>query len=303
MNGAQPRRDGGAVGGDQPRSQGPLLPDHVRQVAAPHVIHDQAEGLALGDHVPQAHDVGAVHPLEGVALLEEGVNDIALPGELGAQLLEGEGLLRSLLVPLPHIALRTRSNALLKNVARTQTLHGNLGMKDGRDPGSPRRKGAPPSGLCHTRAAARLLGPLRPGDHTRRRRKGDVHHRPAPRVRPANRASHRAAGAGPGGARGRGRAVGWWVRTTRGGSRSPAPRRRKRGPPAERARGRLRAFSGRPAPGRRRRRRQLPLLRSSRLGTLSESPWSWKSPKPMAALSEPERLSVRVTTIVRRSLS
>ena len=167
--------------------------------------------------------------------------------------------------------------------------------------GSPMTKGASArSGLCHTRAAARPLGPLRPGDHTRRRRKGDVHHHPAPRVRPANRASHRAAGAGSGGARRRSRAAVWWVRTARGGSRSPAPRRRKRGPPAERARGRLRAFSGRPAPGRRRRRRQCSLLRSSRLGTLSESPWSWKSPKPTDAVRLP--LSVRVMTILRRSL-
>ena len=118
VNGAQPRRDGSAVGDDQFWRERPLLPDHVRQVAAPHVIHDQPEGLALGDHVPHPHDVGAVHPLEGVALLEEGVNDIALPREVGAQFLEGEGLLRSLLVPLPHIALRTRSNALLKNVNR-----------------------------------------------------------------------------------------------------------------------------------------------------------------------------------------
>ena len=85
---------------------------------AAHVVHDQAEGLALGDHIPHPHDVGAVHPLEGVALLEEGVNDIALPREFGTQFLEGEGLLRSLLVPLPHIALRTRSNAFLKNVNR-----------------------------------------------------------------------------------------------------------------------------------------------------------------------------------------
>ena len=137
VDGAQPRRNGGAIGGDQPRHESPLLADHVRQVAATHVVHDQAEGFAFGDHVPQAHDMGAVHSLEGVALLEEGVDDIALPRQVRTQFLEGEGLLRPLPVPLPHIALRTGSNALLKNVTRAQTLHGNLRMTDGRDPGSP----------------------------------------------------------------------------------------------------------------------------------------------------------------------
>ena len=73
--------------------------------------------------------MGAVHPLQGVALLEESVYDIALPGEFGTQLLEGERLLRPLLVPLPHITLRTGSNALLKNVNRAQTLHDNLRIK------------------------------------------------------------------------------------------------------------------------------------------------------------------------------
>ena len=190
VHGAQPGRDVGAEGGDPGRRQRALVADDVGEVAAPDVVHYQAEGRALDNYVPDPDDVWAVNALQGVALLEERVDHRALAREIRAKDLEGQGLLGAVRMSFPHLPLRSGADPLVKDVGRAKSLHENPDMiKRERALRSAGRRGvSTPPAFCHkarpSRASLRWTLSARTDDVAAPSRPaGSRLPRPGPRLR------------------------------------------------------------------------------------------------------------------------
>ena len=124
MNRGQSLSDTCPQGRHLRRWQTAVRPQKISQVAAVDVVHDDREGGALDDDVTNGDDIGAAHPQQSGALLDEALHDVGVLHQLRTQNLEGQGLPGVRAPTAPDLSLGTRTDPGLHDVGASEVTGG-----------------------------------------------------------------------------------------------------------------------------------------------------------------------------------